>query len=108
MDLNAALFAAKPADDGLGVTYEFSDGTVVARKTFHFQKSQYIAQVSTEVSEKGTPLAHLIAWRGGFGDPTVVNPAAQHTIYFDLTDSKLVTHDAKSAKNGTVTSEGNF
>ena len=108
VDLNTALFAAKPADDGLGVTYEFSDGTVVARKTFHFQKSQYVAQVSTEVSEKGAPLPHLIAWRGGFGDPAAVNPAAQHTIYFDLNDSKLVTHDAKSAKNGTVTSEGNF
>ena len=108
VDLNTALFAAKPADDGLGVAYEFSDGAVVARKTFHFQKSQYIAQVSSEVSERGAPLAHLIAWRGGFGDPASVNPSAQHTIYFDLNDSKLVTHDAKSAKNGTVTSEGNF
>jgi YidC/Oxa1 family membrane protein insertase len=108
VDLNAALFAAKPADDGLGVTYEFSDGTVTARKTFHFQKNQYVAQVSTEVSERGAPLAHVIAWRGGFGDPSVVNPSAQHTIYFDLNNSKLVTHDVKSAKNGTVTSEGNF
>ena len=108
VDLNTALFAAKPADDGLGVTYEFSDGTVTARKTFHFQKNQYVAQVSTEVSERGAPLAHVIAWRGGFGDPSVVNPSAQHTIYFDLTASKLVTHDVKSAKNGTVTSEGNF
>jgi YidC/Oxa1 family membrane protein insertase len=108
VDLNTTLFAAKPADDGLGVTYEFSDGSVVARKTFHFQKNQYIAQVSTEVSERGAPVAHLIAWRGGFGDPSVINPSAQHTIYFDLNDSKLVTHEAKSAKNGTVTSEGNF
>jgi YidC/Oxa1 family membrane protein insertase len=108
VDLNAALFAGKPADDGLGVTYEFSDGTVTARKTFHFQKNQYVAQVSTEVSERGAPLAHVIAWRGGFGDPSVVNPSAQHTIYFDLNNSKLVTHDVKSAKNGTVTSEGNF
>jgi len=107
VDLNSALFAAKPADDGLGVTYEFSDGTVVARKTFHFQKNQYVAQVSTEVSEKGALVPHLIAWRGGFGDPSVL-PTAQHTIYFDLNASKLVTHDAKSAKNGPVTSEGNF
>jgi len=108
VDPNTALFAAKPADDGLGITYEFSNGTVVARKTFHFEKNKYIAQVSTEVSEKGASLPHFIAWRGGFGDPSVVNPAAQHTIYFDLTDSKLVTHDAKSAKNGPLTSEGNF
>jgi YidC/Oxa1 family membrane protein insertase len=108
VELNAALFAAKPADDGLGVTYEFSDGTVAARKTFHFQQNQYVAQVSTEVSERGVPLPNSIAWRGGFGDPSVVNPSAQHTIYFDLNDSKLVTHDAKSAKNGPVTSVGNF
>ncbi|HVP48200.1 MAG TPA: membrane protein insertase YidC [Bryobacteraceae bacterium] len=108
VDLNNALFAAKPSDDGLGISYEYSDGSVVARKTFRFQKSQYIAQVSTEVSENGAPVPHLIAWRGGFGDPSVINPSAQHSTYFDLNDSKLVTHDAKSAKNGTVTSEGNF
>ena len=108
VDLNTALFAAKPADDGLGVTYEFSDGNVTARKTFHFQRNQYVAQVSTEVSERGAPLPHVIEWRGGFGDPSVVNPSAQHTTYFDLNNSKLVTHDVKSAKNGTVASEGNF
>jgi YidC/Oxa1 family membrane protein insertase len=50
----------------------------------------------------------LIAWRGGFGDPSILNPLAQHSIYFDLTDNKLITHDAKAAKNGAVTSEGNF
>jgi hypothetical protein len=51
---------------------------------------------------------HLIGWRGGFGDPSVVNPSAQHTICFDLAAQKLVTKDVKAAKNGTVTSEGNF
>ena len=35
-------------------------------------------------------------------------PSAQHSIYFDLTDNKLITHDAKAAKNGPVTSEGNL
>ena len=108
VDLNTALYAAKPAEDGLGVNYEFSDGSVVARKSFHFQKSQYVAQVSSEVSVNGTLVPHLVAWRGGFGDPTVVSPAAQHSIYFDLNDSKLVNHDVKSVKNGTVTSEGNY
>ena len=33
-DLNSALFAAKPDADGLGITYEYSDGVVTARKTF--------------------------------------------------------------------------
>jgi YidC/Oxa1 family membrane protein insertase len=108
VDLNNALYAAKPSEDGLGITYEYSNGSVVARKSFHFQKNQYISQVSTEVTENGVKVPCLIAWRGGFGDPSVANPSAQHGIYFDLNASKLVTHDVKSAKNGTVTSEGNF
>jgi len=109
VDVNAVLFAAKPADDGLGITYEYSEGAVTARKTFRFEKNRYITQISTEVTENGTPIPHLIAWRGGFGDPSLPNPlAAQHSIYFDLTDNKLITHDAKSAKNGSVTSEGNY
>jgi YidC/Oxa1 family membrane protein insertase len=107
-DVNAALFAAKPAGDGLSVTYEYSEGAVTARKTFRFEKSRYIGQISTEVTENGAPIPHLIAWRGGFGDPSIANPLAQHSIYFDLTDNKLNTHDAKAAKNGAVTSEGNF
>jgi YidC/Oxa1 family membrane protein insertase len=107
-DLNSVLYAANPSEDGLGIAYEYSDGTVVARKTFQFQRNQYIAQVSTEVSEKGVRVPHFIAWRGGFGDPSVVNPSAQHTIYFDLAAQKLVTKDVKAAKNGTVTAEGSF
>jgi YidC/Oxa1 family membrane protein insertase len=108
VDMNTALFAAKPDDDGLGITYEFSEGAVTARKTFHFQKSRYITQVSTEVTESGVPVPHLIGWLGGFGDASIVDVAFQHSIYFDLNDSKLVTHDAKSAKNGPVPSEGNY
>jgi len=109
VDVNAALFAAKPADDGLSITYEYSEGAVTARKTFRFEKSRYITQISTEVTENGAPIPHLIAWRGGFGDPSLPNAAAaQHSIYFDLTENKLNTHDAKAAKNGPVSSEGNF
>jgi len=108
VDVNAALFAAKPAGDGLSITFEYSEGAVATRKTFHFEKSRYITQISTEVTENGAPIPHLIAWRGGFGDPSISNPLAQHSIYFDLTEDKLVTRDAKAAKNGPITSEGNF
>jgi YidC/Oxa1 family membrane protein insertase len=108
IDLNAALFAAKPSGDGLGITYEYSEGAVTARKIFLFQKSRYVTKISTEVRENGAPVPHLIAWRGGFGDPSVDNPSVQHTIYFDLNAAKLITHDVKSAKNGPVTGEGNY
>jgi YidC/Oxa1 family membrane protein insertase len=106
-DLNSALFAAKPDADGLGITYEYSDGSVTARKVFRFRKNEYITQVSTEVRESGAPVPHLTAWRGGFGDPSS-GPAAQRTIYFDLTDSKLVAHGVKDAKNGPVSAEGTY
>lgn len=107
VDLNTALFAAKPTDDGLGVTFEYAEGAVVAKKSFQFQKNQYVTKVSTEVRENGAALPHLIAWRGGFGDPSG-NASDQHVIYFDLSDTKLKTHVAKDAKNGPVTAEGNY
>jgi YidC/Oxa1 family membrane protein insertase len=107
VDLDTALYAAKPTDDGLGITYEYADGAVLARKTFRFEKNQYLTKVSTEVTLNGALVPHLIAWRGGFGDPAIT-AAYQHSVYFDLTDSKLLTRDAKSAKNGPVTSEGNY
>jgi len=107
VDLDTVLYAAKPSDDGLGITYEYAESALVARKTFRFQKNRYVAQVVTEVTRNGAAVPHLIVWRGGFGDPS--NSAGSlHSIYFDLTDSRLMTRDAKSAKNGPVTSEGNY
>ena len=41
--------------DGLGITYEFSDGKVLARKSFRFEKRSYLAKVSSQVSENGKP-----------------------------------------------------
>ncbi|HLM99115.1 MAG TPA: membrane protein insertase YidC [Bryobacteraceae bacterium] len=106
-DLNSALFDAKPSGDGLGITYEYAEGAVSARKTFLFRKKEYLTEVSTEVRENGVALPHLIAWRGGFGDHAITNPN-QRTIFFDVNDTKLRTHVAKDAKNGPVTDEGNF
>ena len=107
-DLNNALFNAKPSGDGLGVTYEYADGAVSARKTFLFRKNEYLTEVSTEVRDNGVALPHLVAWRGGFGDQAIGNPADQRTIFFDVNESKLKTHVAKDAKNGPVPDEGNF
>jgi len=61
------------------------------------------------VVEKGAGLAHLVAWRGGFGDFAVMNPAgSQHSLYFDLPAGKLITKDSKAAKNGPVTDYGTY
>jgi YidC/Oxa1 family membrane protein insertase len=108
-DVNQALYAPKPAADGLGIDYEFSNGKTTARKTFQFQRNSYLSQITTEVRENGIQIPHLIAWRGGFGDASVVNAASvQHTLHYDLTANKLIVNEAKSAKDGPVLSSGSF
>ena len=53
------------------VTFEYSDGTVSARKQFRFHRNSYVVEVSSQVHQNGDPLAHELAWRSGFGDHTV-------------------------------------
>ena len=115
--LNYGLYVAKPAADGLGIQYTFSDGKNYAQKTFQFSKAGYLPQVTTEVTLNGVPTDHLIQWRGGFGDPTVLNRTGEeHAVYFDphesgtlgLTQGKLFTKDAKSVKDGPVLTTGDY
>jgi YidC/Oxa1 family membrane protein insertase len=95
--------------DGLGVTYEFSDGHTTVRKVFRFQKNSYLLQVSTEATIDGKPVPHMIEWRGGFGDLTVGNPAGNgRALYFDATQNKLVEQGPKAARNGPIASAGNY
>jgi YidC/Oxa1 family membrane protein insertase len=108
-DPNAALFAVQRSPDGLGLDFEFSDGASYFRKSFRFQRDSYLAEVSSEVFQNGTALPHLLAWRGGFGDLAVPNAAAtQHTVYYDLSQNKLIVNEAKKAKDGPVTETGNY
>jgi YidC/Oxa1 family membrane protein insertase len=107
--LNYGLYAAKPLAGGLGIEYEFSDGKSHAKKTFQFTKDGYLSQITTEVSQNGVPVDHLIQWRGGFGDPTSLNRIAeQHVVSYDLSQGKLITRDAKSVKDGPSSLTGNF
>jgi len=107
--VNWTYYTQTADPDGLGVTYAFSDGHTSVRKVFHFQKNSYLAQISTEVILDGKPLQNLIQWRGGFGDLTVPNAAANdRTLYFDVSNNKLNESTARAAKNGPVTATGNF
>jgi YidC/Oxa1 family membrane protein insertase len=116
--LNYGLYVAKPSADGLGIEYTFSNGTDYALKKFQFSKSGYLSQVTTEVTINGVPTDHLLQWRGGFGDPTVINRTGEeHAVYFDPHETsafnlfgqgKLISKDAKSAKNGPVLTTGDF
>jgi YidC/Oxa1 family membrane protein insertase len=109
VNVNWTWYQQTADPDGLGVTYEFSDGHVSVRKVFRFQKNSYLSTVSTEVTLDGKPLPHMIQWRGGFGDLTITSAAgSQRTLYFDVAANKLVEQPPKSASKGPVSSGGNY
>jgi len=116
-DPNNALFKLNRSADGDDLTFEFSDGRALTKKTFHFEKASYLVGVTSEVTQNGVLLAHSLTWRGGFGDASVVNPTAvQHALYYDPAysggflglGSKLQVKQAKDAKDGPVSTTGQF
>ena len=108
-DPNAALFRVERSDGGLNLAFEFSDGRMDTKKTFRFAQNSYLVQVSSQVTANGVPLPNSLEWRGGFGDQTVPNPAAiEHTLDYDLEASKLKINEVKAAKNGPVSTSGDY
>lgn len=108
-EVNSAKFKPSPSTDGLGIDYEYSDGKTVCRKSFRFSKNSYLSQLTSELTENGAPRPHLLEWRGGFGDITVLNrQSVQQSVFYDLSDTKLVVRAASAAKNGPVTSAGSY
>ena len=108
-DPNMALFKADTSADGLKVSFEFSDGVALIKKAFQFDKKSYLVAVTSEVTQNGTLVPHLLTWRGGFGDAKVPNAiVAQHALYYDLPAAKLQVKQAKDAKDGPVSVSGQF
>lgn len=64
-----------PAD----LAFTWSDGHLEVTKKFHFDHS-YVLTVETAVTYNGTRMHGGLAWRGGFGDLTVTNPAPVETV----------------------------
>jgi YidC/Oxa1 family membrane protein insertase len=59
--------------------FAWSDGHFEVTKTFQFDHS-YVVRVDTTVKFNGAPMKAGLAWRGGFGDLTVSNPAPVETV----------------------------
>jgi len=108
-DPNKVLFKTTRSGDGLEVSFEFSDGRALTKKTFRFTQKSYLVGVTSEITQNGTAVPHLLTWRGGFGDSTVRNPVSvQHALYYDLPNSKLYQKAASDAKNGPISASGQF
>jgi YidC/Oxa1 family membrane protein insertase len=109
VDLTKALFVAHSKAGGLGIDFEFSDGKVLARKSFEFSQKSYLSTVSSEVTENGAPVLALMQWRGGFGDLAALNaPAQQSELRYDNNDAKVIRDGAKLAKDGPRNTDGSF
>src|SRR5262249_11111558 len=67
---------AAPAE----VDFHWSDGNLDVTKKLKFDRS-YVVQTETTVAQAGMPLAHGIAWRGGFGDATALRAAQLTTVF---------------------------
>jgi YidC/Oxa1 family membrane protein insertase len=69
--LNDALYevtpAAGPVKAPAELVFRWSDGATVASKRLRFDES-YVVEIATSVEQNGQPVAHSLAWRGGFGD----------------------------------------
>jgi YidC/Oxa1 family membrane protein insertase len=61
------------------VTFTWGDGHLEVSKTFHFDDS-YVVNVETTTKLNGAHVLAGLAWRGGFGDVTVTDPAPSATI----------------------------
>ena len=108
-DPNTALFKTTRSGDGLELSFEFSDGRALTKKTFRFTQKSYLVGVTSEITQNGTAVPHLLTWRGGFGDPTVRNPqSVQHALYYDQPNAKLKSISYGDAKNGPVSVSGQF
>ncbi len=106
---NRVLYRAAKSADGLGVTFDYADVGLFAKKSFQFEKDRYRVTVSSEAREKGTPAPHTLGWRGGFGDFSVINTlATQHTIHYSNTENTLVVNEVSAAKNGTLIEQGSY
>ena len=109
VDPNAVLYQARPAPNGTGIDYEYSDGRTSIRKSFVFGPDSYLAEVKSSVILNNTPVPHYLLWRGGFGDQKVRNASSnEHTVRYDASAGKLVTKVPKDAKDGTITDSGNY
>ena len=66
-NINQGLYVAQPAAKEGPLTFEYSDGDVLVRKTFRAEKD-HILDVETEVTRNGQRVQAFPQWPSGLGD----------------------------------------
>jgi YidC/Oxa1 family membrane protein insertase len=83
---SAAATLSAPAD----LDFSWSNGHLEVTKHFHFDHS-YVVKVDISAKLDGRPITAGIAWRGGFGDLTVANPAPIETVSIFYSENGKIT-----------------
>ena len=111
--LNSALYVASdtgnvsPLKD---LSFDYSDGDLVVRKTFHFDKS-YVIGIKTSAQRGGSYVTALPAWPAGFGDATGLPSYGEQLLDYVATgeDVKRLKLDKKGKDiSGGHVQTGNF
>jgi YidC/Oxa1 family membrane protein insertase len=84
-----------PAD----AEFSWSDGHLEVTKHFRFDHT-YVVRVETTVKLDGAPVVAGLAWLGGFGDLTVLNPAPIDTVSVFSTENGKLTDIAAKKLDG--------
>ncbi|MGA2990381.1 MAG: membrane protein insertase YidC [Candidatus Korobacteraceae bacterium] len=85
------------------LTFEYADGDLTVRKSFHFD-STYVVKVETSVVRGGNYQFALPAWPAGFGDASAAAAYAAQTI--DFSNGEKIQR-LKPDKKGKEISNGN-
>jgi YidC/Oxa1 family membrane protein insertase len=81
------------------VEFSWSDGHLEVTKHFHFDHT-YVVHVETTVKMNGAVVTTGMAWLGGFGDLTVLNPAPIDTVSVFYTENGKLTDIAAKKLDG--------
>ena len=87
------------------LTFNYSDGTTQARKTFAFDET-YVLHADVQVTRNGVPVRALVSWPGGFGDQDNAN--AYNGAQFDTSVNGKDDHLAPKKVSGGATVNGPF
>jgi YidC/Oxa1 family membrane protein insertase len=96
-EANSALYEVKSAGLSLrapaDVEFSWSNGHLKVTKDLEFGYD-YVTTLQTTVTLDGQPMPYAVAWRGGFGDPTVYHAYDQVEV-FHSNDGKVTLLESK-------------
>ena len=81
------------------LTFDYSAGDLLVRKTFHFDNS-YVVTADVSVTQNGAPVEALVAWPAGFGDQRDARDYSTYQKIDRSSDGKVESIAPKKVNDG--------